>query len=804
MSNDVNIKEITFGELIEHYKIVIPKIQRDYAQGREQEKVKAIKFLKYVKEGINSFIDLDFIYGSVKGNDFEPIDGQQRLTTVFLLYYYSTLKSGKYEEFLQNFSYELRPVSRDFFKELTKEENWQKLKEKISNGENLVKAIENSNWFFKTWKKDPTVSAVLRMLEWIETEFKKEFEKGIINPEKIKNNVKFKFLPLEEYNLGEDIYVKMNARGKPLTNFENFKARLYKYITDPVEQARFDNEYLDIFWNIAKERTDKLEEAPLLADRYFYALLYHTLLNFYTLKKLTPEERLESFIEKDPFLDFGIEIIEKDKTVINNLLKFLKKIHKKLSKSKKKLQLIEEDIVLKTIIDILFKEELDKKPEETLSKSSYEERVKLHIVFSYLVYNFDDDYIRVLFNLANNTRYDTKPIWDYIEAIKAIERINKAFIKSGESSFLKWLAEKRETDFTLKRDNDLPFFRTEQRKEEIRKAKLIINDPEWREPIEAAEKHWYLQGYIGFLIDFSNGKIYKFKEYYEKFKHLWDFAKEKEDNQILLYRALLTIGNYMPEASRDRQYRTFCNFEKNIRERLDNWIKVFENSSRKEVLKELLNKVELSQDLSIQLSNIIKNYQENYKDFKCKDWIALIIDNPELIKYSKYRKIYIEGDERNPKRVLIPSKKNTNSFHRELFSWNFFKNHFRLKPEDKRIEKWRLEEIKIYKPFQISYYLESSSRSIPPKIIMEGAKIEGKNLRMEIYYKGGWHIILTTIEKRESIPDSIKLTLDFLFKENENKLRLKNAIPLCEEKKLIESIEQICTILKNSDLNNLN
>jgi len=803
MSNDVNIKEITFGELIKHYKIVIPKIQRDYAQGREQEKVKAIKFLKYIKEGINGFIDLDFIYGSVKNNDFEPIDGQQRLTTIFLLYYYSTLKNGKYEEFLQNFSYELRPVSRDFFKELTKEENWQKLKEEISNGENLVKAIENSNWFFKTWKKDPTVSAILRMFEWIETEFKEEFERGIINPEKIKNNVKFKFLPLGEYNLGEDIYVKMNARGRPLTNFENFKARLYKYLIDPRKQAGIDNEYLDIFWNIAKEKADKLEEAPLLADRYFYALLYHILLNFYALSELTSKERLEDFIKKDPFLDFGIEIIDKDNTIIDKLLKFLEEIHKKLYNVEKPLQIIEKDIVLKTIFDLLFKEELDKKQEETLSKSSYEERVKLHIVFSYLVHDFDDDYLRVLFNLANNTRYDTKPIWDYIEAIKAIERINKAFIKSGESSFLKWLAEKQEADISLKRDYDFPFFRTEQRKEEIRKAKLIINNPEWRKPIEDAEKHWYLQGNIGFLIDFSNGDIDKFKEYYEKFKHLWDFAKEKEDYQILLYRALLTIGNYMPEASRDKLYRTFCNFEKNIRDRLDNWLKVFENPSRKNILKQLLDKINLTQDLNIQLNNIIKNYQKHSQKSKCKDWIAHIIDNPELIKYSKYRKIYIEGDERNLQRVLIPSKRNTNSLHRELFSWNFFKNHFRLKPKDNRMEKWRLEGLKVYKPFQISYYLESSSRSIPPKIIMEGAKIGGKNLRMEIYYKGGWYVVLTTIEEGENLSDSIRLALASLFKENENKLSLKNAIPLCEEKKLIESIEQICTILKNSNLNNL-
>ena len=39
----------TFLELIKDYKIIIPLIQRDYAQGREKEKNKAEKFLEAIK-----------------------------------------------------------------------------------------------------------------------------------------------------------------------------------------------------------------------------------------------------------------------------------------------------------------------------------------------------------------------------------------------------------------------------------------------------------------------------------------------------------------------------------------------------------------------------------------------------------------------------------------------------------------------------------------------------------------------------------------------------------------------------------
>lgn len=87
-------------------RIVIPKIQRDYAQGRENKKVSKIRdrFLDALYQAITEDkpIKLDFIYGEIKENrDFIPLDGQQRLTTLFLLHYYAAkkakLKKDKYE-----------------------------------------------------------------------------------------------------------------------------------------------------------------------------------------------------------------------------------------------------------------------------------------------------------------------------------------------------------------------------------------------------------------------------------------------------------------------------------------------------------------------------------------------------------------------------------------------------------------------------------------------------------------------------------------------------------------------------------
>ena len=82
--------------------IEIPIIQRDYAQGREREEKKRNRFLDALYKAVNSEgINLDFIYGSETGEEDKkkkliPLDGQQRLTTLFLLHWYAAKhESGK-------------------------------------------------------------------------------------------------------------------------------------------------------------------------------------------------------------------------------------------------------------------------------------------------------------------------------------------------------------------------------------------------------------------------------------------------------------------------------------------------------------------------------------------------------------------------------------------------------------------------------------------------------------------------------------------------------------------------------------
>ena len=84
-------KEFTFWKLISDseldYTIEIPAIQRDYVQDRLYSDFKKAD-CDIVGDIQNSLtnqtkINLHFVYGKVDNQELIPLDGQQRLTTLF-------------------------------------------------------------------------------------------------------------------------------------------------------------------------------------------------------------------------------------------------------------------------------------------------------------------------------------------------------------------------------------------------------------------------------------------------------------------------------------------------------------------------------------------------------------------------------------------------------------------------------------------------------------------------------------------------------------------------------------------------
>lgn len=213
-----------FYELVEQYKVKIPILQRDYAQGRENNVAICENFLKALKESVlqNKTINLDFIYGNLNNGTFLPLDGQQRLTTLFLLHWYAAEKeqiTGGCREILKKFSYETRLSSRRFCESLLDGTIG------IDFAEDSIGAqILDSRWFFLSWKHDPTIRAMLRAIDMIHAAFKEVDHLWSALVER--RTIVFHLLILENFGLSDDLYIKMNARGRLLTPFENLKAEI--------------------------------------------------------------------------------------------------------------------------------------------------------------------------------------------------------------------------------------------------------------------------------------------------------------------------------------------------------------------------------------------------------------------------------------------------------------------------------------------------------------------------------------------------------------------------------------------------
>ncbi|MBD5281133.1 MAG: DUF262 domain-containing protein [Bacteroides sp.] len=251
--------------------VVVPKIQRAYAQGRKSEENIRIQFCDELFSSLENEtkIELSFVYGSkvVESNSetirFELLDGQQRITTLVLLYWFLACASGRQiPEWLTAFTYETRTTSTNFLHELSRSSL-----DVVNNKPSEV--IRGRQWYTLAYDKDSSVWGMLNMLDTFHERYKVSDKKEQLFDNL--DNIRFYELDLDDFGLTEEIYIKMNARGLQLTPFENFKADIIKYLKDEENpnfkervhmeivghpevdyylnfSQKMDNRWLDIFW----------------------------------------------------------------------------------------------------------------------------------------------------------------------------------------------------------------------------------------------------------------------------------------------------------------------------------------------------------------------------------------------------------------------------------------------------------------------------------------------------------------------------------------------------------------------------
>ena len=230
--------------MLDEYPIVIPEYQRDYAYGRKLEDVEGKRedFVRTLHAALSNgeFEKLAIIYGDItkdKEKVFFPVDGQQRLTTLFLLHWYLFLRSdttdlNKERERLKKFSYASRETSKEFCRKLLEMEiDWD-------GKEELSSQIKDEFWFTAHMRRDPTVISMLSVIDSLHRSFECDSDALITGyASSLKSDIstcpiKFDFLDMKEA-LGtkeaiRDLYITMNARGETLSEFELFKAQLQK------------------------------------------------------------------------------------------------------------------------------------------------------------------------------------------------------------------------------------------------------------------------------------------------------------------------------------------------------------------------------------------------------------------------------------------------------------------------------------------------------------------------------------------------------------------------------------------------
>jgi hypothetical protein len=567
----------SFWELLNDYSIVIPIMQRDYVQGRAGDnKVERIRkeFLETIKKALDNRkpLELDFIYGSIQDGKLILLDGQQRLTTLFLLHWFFSLKEGRLDNTVKarliKFWYETRPSSTRFCEHLVK--NPPAVISKLS------KEIEEQAWFPMSWRNDPTIKSMLNMLKTIEELFtgNRDAYFDLLIDDK-RPLISFDFLDLKDFKLTDNLYIKMNARGKPLTDFENFKARFENFLAEKhpeiknIFSQKVDMQWTEMFWNDAQTKTDAA---------FMNYIDYITEIGYY-LQSTHPLEVNSADLKFNVFanaenINFLITSLDKWAEIGNKKDEYFHTLFSANTYMAGKVALYEEKDLN------LFK--------RCISKQDFRNREKLLLYGVILSLSADNDKmvkLRLLRNLLVNSTNELRDI-NLPSLYKAVHTLFTKHVNFDE----------------MKPFNGL------QIEDERRKCDFLMKHPECTEELYHFEEHFLLKGRMSSIdLNASTLKINR-----EMFERIFN-----ENDYITIHRAMLCMGDYS-QAKGNKWL--FANSE-------ETWHNIFTNNDTSKIK----NCMSLLFDnlCSKSISEIIKKTIIDYQN-KEKDWRYYFIKYPSM------------------------------------------------------------------------------------------------------------------------------------------------------------------------------
>jgi hypothetical protein len=684
---------ITFSMLLDRcQQVMVPQIQRDYAQGRDSEREVRESFLNALHEALalpvgheRLPLNLDFIYGSMDdagGRCFLPLDGQQRLTTLFLLHWYLAWRDKQLPQFRNmvwdgkhsRFLYRVRPSSTEFFDELV---NYEPACEPDAVP-TVKKMIEDQPWFFLYWRLDPTIQSALTMLDALHARF---WEAAGLYARLVDDRypvITFQLLELEHFGLSDDLYIKMNARGKPLTAFETFKARFEEHLKQlyPTERRqtdegninvpqffarRMDTRWTDFFWGYKDEASDSFDDAVM---NLLWALAR------VSLDPESPSFTGDTTLLRNRHMGMSYTTFHEHGWLTRTfadrfmcLLEAWSTLGGRFTPQLPNNRYFDE---------LGFFQKAMKAP----ATLEYVELVQFAAFLSYLQRNdcaIDANefqaWARVVFNLSENSTIERPE--DYGRSLSGIQTLLPHCRKILE-------------DLAVTEIEPVGFS-PQQVQEEVLKAKLILADPGWIARIEAAELHGYFRGQIQFLLDFAgvcsqaeevpvsewandvNAELQtRFDDYFAKalltFSETGLIGLTSPRQSFLWERVLFVCGDYLSSNSTNYSFLT------NPAGNWDSWKRFLRgdasgDSPRRRYLKDLWDRIDAKTDIAQQLDQIVRGRSG------LEPWREAVVKYPQVIEYCEQREIRRRGD---VEEIYLLKKRQMNGAHAELFSYALY------------------------------------------------------------------------------------------------------------------------------------
>lgn len=546
------------GKENNEFSIYIPRIQRDYAQGRADQATKQIRD-KLVDDMFDSIInhsddgnvlDLNFVYGNIEEDSgkgsFIPIDGQQRLTTLFLLHWYFAVYSGaidndpEVKKRLLHFRYETRNVTGQFCKHLVEDVRIDL--QNLDPSKKVSDAIRNYYWFFSDFENDSSIKGMLVMIDAIHEKAMGYDSAGVSLDDAFNvltsDNapIRFLYLNIDDVGLTDSIYIKMNARGKALTHFENFKAQLRNYLSADEDFANLfignvNGVWSEFFWtpeyrrNIKDSVTGKVVKETSFDSQMMKFFRFIMLANYIinvdnslvinnqrkirdSLRNLNQEQDyvFTARLFKDGFQNV-YEILADDPVLDSNTFININKLLNVLAKRKSDtggICFLKYEEFSKIYFDEtrFFLRLIGTSEERALTN---EEQIMLYAEYAFLIkyanndFTFDKEaeltrWIRLIYNLVRTTLNLQLDI--FFGMIRAINQM----IEDGSAlecdNYMSKLIKRNY------RQTAMFSFTEFQVNEESIKSILMRNDPIWKDLISDSE-NTFMDGQTGSLLAFS-------------------------------------------------------------------------------------------------------------------------------------------------------------------------------------------------------------------------------------------------------------------------------------------------------------